>query len=73
MSSSISGLHYEENQVGGTFKSSKIEYVWEFILNGSSPNKIQLIYSKWTDDKKLIKKWYRSLQQKKRRFLFKKF
>ena len=55
MSSSISGLHYEENQVGGTFKSSKIEYVWEFILNGSSPNKIQLIYSKWTDDKKLIK------------------
>ena len=55
MSSSISGLHYEENQIGGTFKSSKIEYVWEFILNGSSPNKIQLIYSKWTDDKKLIK------------------
>ena len=83
MSSSISGLHYEENQVGGTFKSSKIEYVWEFILNGSSPNKIQLIYSKWTDDKKLIDRcmnriknnhiWYRSLQQKKRRFLFKKF
>ena len=55
ITSSISGLHYEENQVGGTFKSSKIEYVWEFILNGSSPNKIQLIYSKWTDDKKLIK------------------
>ena len=55
MSSSISGLHYEENQIGGTFKSSTIEYIWEFILNGSSPNKIQLIYSKWTDNKKLIK------------------
>ena len=55
MSSSISGLHYEENQIGGAFKSSKIEYIWEFILNGSSPNKIQLIYSKWTDNKRLFK------------------
>jgi len=29
--SSVSGLRYEENQIGGTFKSSKIEYIWEFI------------------------------------------
>ena len=55
MSSSISGLHYEENQIGGAFKSSKIEYIWEFILNGTSPNKIELIYSKWTGKKRLIK------------------
>ena len=47
MSSSISGLRYEENQIGGAFKSSKIEYIWEFILDGSLPNKIELIYSKW--------------------------
>ena len=55
MSSSISGLHYEENQIGGAFKSSKIEYIWEFILNGTSPNKIELIYSKWTGKKRLLK------------------
>ena len=55
MSSSISGFHYEENQIGGAFISSKIEYIWEFVSNGSSPNKIQLIYSKWTDNKRLFK------------------
>ena len=55
MSSSISGLHYEENQIGGAFKSSKIEYIWEFVLNGTSPNKIELIYSKWSGKKRLIK------------------
>ena len=47
MSSSVSGLRYEENQIGGTFKSLKIEYIWEFIYDGSLPNKIELIYSKW--------------------------
>ena len=55
MSSSISGLRYEENQIGGAFKSSKIEYIWEFILDGSLPNKIELIYSKWGGKKRLIK------------------
>ena len=55
MSSSISGLHYEENQIGGAFKSSKTDYIWEFILNGSSPNKIELISSNWTGKKRLIK------------------
>ena len=55
MTSSISGLHYEENQVGSAFKSLKIEYKWEFILNGTSPNKIELVYSKLTGKKRLIK------------------
>ena len=51
----ISGLRYEENQIGGAFKSSKTEYIWEFLINGTSPNKIELIYSKWTGKKRLIK------------------
>ena len=51
MSSTLSGFHYEENKIGGTFKSSTIEYIWEFIIDGTVPNKIQLIDSKWTGKK----------------------
>ena len=29
MSSPITGLRYEEKQIGSTFKSSKVEYIWE--------------------------------------------
>ena len=55
MSSTLSGFHYEENKIGGTFKSSTIEYIWEFIIDGTIPNKIQLIDSKWTGKKRLFK------------------
>ena len=54
MSSSISGLRYQEKKVGGTFKSSKIEYTWEFILDGT-PQKIELIDSRWSGKKRLIR------------------
>jgi hypothetical protein len=54
MSSSISGLRYKENLAGSTFKGSKVEYVWEFILDGA-PQKFELIDSKWTGKKKFIK------------------
>ena len=54
MSSSISGLRYKEKKIGGTFKSSKIEYTWEFILDGT-PQKIELIDSRWSGKKRLIR------------------
>ena len=54
MSTGISGLRYQEKKVGGTFKSSKIEYTWEFILDGT-PQKIELIDSRWSGKKRLIR------------------
>ena len=54
MSSSLSGLRYQEKMIGGTFKSSKVEYTWEFILDGQ-PQKIELIDSRWTGKKRLIR------------------
>ena len=63
-SSSISGLRYEEKKIGGTFKSSKVEYIWEFILDGV-PQKIELIDSRWTGKKRLIKNGIESFDKNK--------
>ena len=64
MSSSISGLRYQEKNIGGTFKSSKVEYTWEFILDGT-PQKIELIDSRWTGKKRLIRNGMEVLDKNK--------
>ena len=64
MSSQVSGLHYEENQIGGAFKSSQTEYIWEFIINGKT-NKIVLINSKWSGKNRLLKNGVEVFDKKK--------
>ena len=64
MSSPISGLRYEEKKIGGTFKSSKIEYTWEFVLD-NVPQKIELIDSRWTGKKRLIRNGIEVLDKNK--------
>ena len=54
MASGISGLRYQEKQIGGVLKNSKIEYTWEFILD-NMPQKIELIDSRWIGKKRLIR------------------
>jgi hypothetical protein len=36
--------HYKESQVGGYFKSSKTEYLFEFLINGKK-NTLKLLRS----------------------------
>ena len=64
MSSPVSGLRYEENQIGGAFKSPQTEYIWEFIINGNL-NKIVFINSKWSGKNRLIKNGVEVFDKKK--------
>ena len=64
MSSPVSGLRYEENQIGGAFKSPQTEYVWEFIINGNL-NKIVFINPKWSGKNRLIKNGVEVFDKKK--------
>ena len=64
MSSPVSGLRYEENQIGGAFKSPQTEYIWEFIINGNL-NKIVFINPKWSGKNRLIKNGVEVFDKKK--------
>ena len=64
MSSPVSGLRYEENQIGGAFKSPQTEYIWEFIINGNL-NKIVFINQKWSGKNRLIKNGVEVFDKKK--------
>lgn len=54
MSATITDLLYVERNVGGTFKSTKKQYIWEFSLNGER-HKIEMFDSKLSGKKKVIK------------------
>ena len=48
----IQRLRYDQKEVGKTFSSSKILYIWEFILN-KKPHKIEFFDSRISDKKKI--------------------
>lgn len=45
-------LYYDKREVGKTIKSTKLYYLWEFVLLGR-PHKVELFHSKVSGKKKL--------------------
>ena len=54
MALNITNLCYSEQDIGGTLKISKRQYIWEFDLNGSS-QRIELLDSRLSRKKRLFK------------------
>ena len=49
----ITNLRYEEKNIGGTFKISKTQFIWEFDV-GNSSQRVELFDSKFSGKKKLV-------------------